>query len=95
MSMKIDDWEYHSRMLADIAHQSGGTLISNYYVPKAEEQEKKVQEVEGVSTIVGKEKDVLNNLTNLTVAIADKIGIPPIALVTLMGIALTAEEKDH
>lgn len=91
----ISSWEYHSRMLADIAHQSGGTLISNYYVPKAGEQGKKVQECEGVSMIIGKEMDVINNLTNLTITIADKIGMPAIALVTLMGIALTAEEKDH
>ena len=91
----ISSWEYHSRMLADIASQNRGTLISSYYVPKPGEQGKDIQEVEGVTTIIGKEKDVINNLTNLTVVIADKIGMPASALVAMMGLALIAEEEKH
>ena len=30
MSMKIDDWEYHSRMLADIAKRNGASLVMCY-----------------------------------------------------------------
>ncbi len=39
--------------------------------------------------------DVINNLTNLTVTIADRIGIPARALVAMMGLALIAEEEKH
>lgn len=36
MSMKIDDWEYHSRMLADIAKRNGASMMLFYDpAPKA------------------------------------------------------------
>ena len=36
MSMKIDDWEYHSRMLADIAERNGASMLLFYDpAPKA------------------------------------------------------------
>lgn len=30
MNMKIDDWEYHTRMLVDIARRNGGALVLAY-----------------------------------------------------------------
>ena len=38
MNMKIDDWEYHSRMLADIAKRNGASMVL-YYDPNPEERD--------------------------------------------------------
>lgn len=75
MNMKIDDWEYHSRMLADIAKRNGASMVL-YYDPNPEELKGKA-----VKAIVGNGGEVMVMIATLITEAADQAsGITPAEL---------------
>ena len=69
--MNISDYDYHIRMLNDLANQSGGALILLY---DSGEQEDNGHDI-GAISIMGNPFRVMTLLTNLTAEVANKCGI--------------------
>ena len=83
----IDDWEYHCRMLSDIAGRNGASLVMSYD-PEPEDPEGK-----SIKAVAGSVKDMVIALCSLIDDIADAGNIKSSELADMVSLLVMEHEK--
>lgn len=84
--MMIDDFEYHARMLSDIARRNGATLALCY------DPEPKIMRSKCIIAISGDEETVMFAISSLILKIAKEVGCEPHELCEMLGMILEADK---
>lgn len=83
----IDDWEYHCRMLSDIADRNGASLVMRYD-PEPENSSGKA-----INAVTGSGKDTLIALCTLIDNVAHEGNIKPSELAEMVSLFVNEHEK--
>lgn len=86
--MKIDDWEYHIRMLNDIAKRNGGVFIA-YYDPQPD---KLGNEILRATTGLG--SSIVPALCTIIDFVAESSHVKPSELVDVVSIMVKVHEGE-